>query len=410
MSDSPDVVVRLENVSKKFRKGELYDSLRDLIPALARRLVRGQPDPLGASGFWALRDVSFEVTRGEAFGIIGSNGAGKSTTLKLLCGIMKPTIGTVSVRGSVSALIELGAGFHPDLTGRENIFLNGAILGMSQPDIRRKFDEIVAFSELEEFLDTPVKRYSTGMYARLGFAVAAHVEPDLLIVDEVLSVGDYRFQRKCMKRMKTVLTGGTTVIFVSHGLRAISDLCRRSLLLDRGRVLRIGPTDEVVRRYLDHPSGREDNQEKDVYLSRVTMSGVDGRTASFESGSKAWVHIEVTANRTVQRVTVGLHIVGQNDFDAFHASNARLGAEMVSLKAGQKLHCRFELELHLAPGAYTVAASLRRSDIDIWYDRWGAATTFFVHSHADVSGIANLYPVVTQWVEEAPHSATTPPG
>jgi lipopolysaccharide transport system ATP-binding protein len=407
MSDSPDVVVRLENVSKKFRKGELYDSLRDLIPALARRLVRGQPDPLGASGFWALRDVGFEVRRGEAFGIIGSNGAGKSTTLKLLCGIMKPTIGTVSVRGSVSALIELGAGFHPDLTGRENIFLNGAILGMSQPDIRRKFDEIVAFSELEEFLDTPVKRYSTGMYARLGFAVAAHVEPDLLIVDEVLRA-PVTGSRGSDETMKAVLTGDDS--HRVHGLRAISDLCRRSLLLDRGRVLRVGPTDEVVRCYLDHPSGREGNQEKDVYLSRVTMSGVDGRTASFESGSKAWVHIEVTANRTVQRVTVGLHIVGQNDFDAFHASNARLGAEMVSLKAGQKLHCRFELELHLAPGAYTVATSLRRSDIDLWYDRWGAATTFFVHSHADVSGIANLYPVVTQWVEDAPHSAPTPPG
>jgi len=412
MSDSRDVVVRIENVSKKFRKGEMYDSLRDLIPALARWLVRSARVPLGASEFWALRDVSFEVRRGEAFGIIGPNGAGKSTILKLLCGIMKPTVGTVSVRGSVSALIEVGAGFHPDLTGRENILLNGTILGMSQQEIRRKFDEIVAFAELEEFIDTPVKRYSTGMYARLGFAVAAHVEPDLLIVDEVLSVGDYLFQRKCMERMKAVVAGGATVLFVSHKLRAISELCPRSLLLDHGRVVMIGSTDEVIRRYFDHPSvGRGDDHGKDVYLSRVSIQGADGRTASFESGSKAWVDLEVTACRTAQRVAVVMQITGENDVDAFNTSNARLGADMVSLKAGQKLHCQFELALHLAPGAYTVAVSVRRYDIGLLYDRWAAATTFVIHSRVDVGGIANLHPaVVQQWVEDAPDPATTPLG
>src|SRR2546430_7181454 len=197
-----DIALSLSGVYKKFRKGEMYDSLRDLIPALPGKLFRRHPaESLAKKEFWAVKDVSFEVDRGEAFGIIGANGAGKSTILKLLSRIMRPTCGSITVDGRLSALIEVSAGFHPDLTGRENIFLNGTILGMTRVEIKRRFDAIVAFSGLEEFLDTPVKRYSSGMFARLGFAVAAHVEPDILIVDEVLSVGDYLFQQKCFQRM-----------------------------------------------------------------------------------------------------------------------------------------------------------------------------------------------------------------
>jgi lipopolysaccharide transport system ATP-binding protein len=207
----PDIVLEARGLHKKFRKGELYTSLRDLIPALARRAVKGG---LGKSEFWALRDVNFQVERGEAFGIIGHNGAGKSTLLKHLCGILVPTSGELVVKGRLSALIEVGAGFHPDLTGRDNIYLNGTILGMTRAEIRSKFDAIVEFSELADFLDTPVKRYSSGMYARLGFAVAAHVEPDVLVVDEVLSVGDFVFQRKSVEKMRQVMKGGTTVVFV----------------------------------------------------------------------------------------------------------------------------------------------------------------------------------------------------
>src|SRR5499427_6753487 len=196
-----DVALRMHQVFKKFARGERHDSLRDLIPALAKRLVSpGRALQLSKEEFWALNDVCFEIRRGEAVGVIGHNGAGKSTILKHLSGIMRPTSGSVEVNGKLSALIEVGAGFHPDLTGRENVFLNGVILGMSRAEIRRKFDEIIEFSGLQQFVDTPVKRYSSGMHARLGFAVAAHLEPDILVIDEVLSVGDWAFQTKGIEK------------------------------------------------------------------------------------------------------------------------------------------------------------------------------------------------------------------
>src|SRR6267378_3760252 len=265
-----DAALRCSGVYKKFRKGELYDSLRDLVPAVTGRLFRRSPPPSGLAEreFWALQDVSFDVRHGEALGIVGSNGAGKSTILKLLSRIMRPTRGAVEVDGRLSALIEVSAGFHPDLTGRENIFLHGAILGMSRAEIRRRFDAIVAFSGLAEFIDTPVKRYSSGMFARLGFSVAAHVEPDVLIVDEVLSVGDYVFQQKCVERMNTVLARGATIVFVSHNLRAVADLCTRSLLLDHGQVMAIGPTEQIVKRYLTGTAGpRRGAAQQEAYVS-----------------------------------------------------------------------------------------------------------------------------------------------
>jgi lipopolysaccharide transport system ATP-binding protein len=243
----PDVGLRVEHVYKKFRKGEVYNSIRDLVPGLTGRMFRR----LKSCGrekrdFWALKDVSFEVRQGDALAIIGDNGAGKSTILKLLSRIMTPTRGAIKVNGRLSALIEVSAGFHQDLTGRENIYLNGTILGMNKREIDRKLDQIIAFSGIEEFIDTPVKRYSSGMYARLGFSVAAHVDPDVLIVDEVLSVGDYVFQQKCMKRMKEVTRAGTTVLFVSHNLRSVAEFCPQALLLEHGQILKHGPTHEVI--------------------------------------------------------------------------------------------------------------------------------------------------------------------
>src|SRR6202795_1172078 len=246
-----DVALRMEHVYKKFRKGEIFDSLRDLIPALTGRMFRqGELSERDKREFWALQDIPFEVMRGEAFGIIGHNGAGKSTALKILSRIMKPTKGRMVVNGRLSALIEVGAGFHQDLTGRENIFLYGTILGSAKRENAPECAPIAAFSGLEEFIDTPVKRYSSGMYARLGFSVAAHVDPEVMIVDEVLSVGDYVFQQRCMDRMRAIVANGTTLLFVSHNLKAVTEICPNSVLLEHGRVLAIDNTDAVVRKYL----------------------------------------------------------------------------------------------------------------------------------------------------------------
>jgi lipopolysaccharide transport system ATP-binding protein len=244
-----EVMIEFDGVWKKFRRGERHDSLRDLVPAIAKRMFRrGTPRDLESEEFWAVKDVSFEVKRGEALGIIGPNGAGKSTTLKLLNRILRPTKGSCWLRGRVGALIEVAAGFHPDLTGRENVFLQGAIMGMHRAEIAAKLDEIIEFAGVAEFVDTPVKRYSSGMNARLGFSVAAHLQPDVLIIDEVLSVGDMAFQRRCVDRMEEFRRSGVAIAFVSHDMAAISRLCGNALFLNR-RVVASGPSAEVIRQY-----------------------------------------------------------------------------------------------------------------------------------------------------------------
>jgi lipopolysaccharide transport system ATP-binding protein len=261
MSENAIVV---ENLSKRYLIGHRfsphkYTALRDVIGReisnFARKaadVIRGRQVVQGdeVEEFWALKDVSFEVKQGEVLGIIGRNGAGKSTLLKILSRITEPTEGRVLLRGRVASLLEVGTGFHPELTGRENIFLNGAILGMTHQEIRKKFDEIVAFAEVEKFLDTPVKHYSSGMYVRLAFAVAAHLEPEIFVIDEVLAVGDIEFQKKCLGKMNEVSRKeGRTVLFVSHSLKAVSDLCTRGMLVEAGRIAFIGPVDSVLERY-----------------------------------------------------------------------------------------------------------------------------------------------------------------
>jgi lipopolysaccharide transport system ATP-binding protein len=257
-------VIRVENLSKQYRLGEIGTG------ALSHDLkrwwyqLRGKPDPFAKIGevndrttkassdyVWALQDINFEVKQGEVLGIIGKNGAGKSTLLKILSKTTTPTTGSVKIKGRIASLLEVGTGFHPELSGRENIFLNGAILGMSKREIKAKFDEIVDFSGVERYIDTPVKRYSSGMYVRLAFAVAAHLEPEILIVDEVLAVGDAEFQKKCLGKMKDVsVSEGRTVLFVSHNLQAISTIVSKSLLLNKGKLALIGNTDEVINSYL----------------------------------------------------------------------------------------------------------------------------------------------------------------
>ncbi len=283
-----EVVIKVENLSKKYtirhQQRESYTAMRDVMAngakSLGAKLLSpftfhpsrslpsapcSQPSALSPSreDFWALKDVSFEVKRGEVIGIIGRNGAGKSTLLKILSRITEPTTGSVKIKGRVASLLEVGTGFHPELTGRENIYLNGAILGMTKAEIKKKFDEIVAFAEIEKFLDTPVKRYSSGMYVRLAFAVAAHLEPEILLVDEVLAVGDVQFQKKCLGKMGEVAKGGRTVLFVSHNMGAIKQLCSNAVLLANGKVLLSGDVSEVTESYISNIVNiRADGAEK----------------------------------------------------------------------------------------------------------------------------------------------------
>ncbi|HYE14167.1 MAG TPA: ABC transporter ATP-binding protein [Pyrinomonadaceae bacterium] len=289
----PPTVVRIENVSKRYRIGGLhpgYMTFRELVGgAITAPFKR-----LGGRGgdyqtLWALRGVSFEVEQGELIGIIGHNGAGKSTLLKILSRVTRPTTGSVEITGRVGSLLEVGTGFHPDLTGRENVYLSGAILGMRRAEIRRKFDEIVAFAEMEKFVETPVKRYSSGMYVRLAFSVAAHLEPEILIMDEVLAVGDAAFQQKCLDKMHDIRRQGRTIFFVSHNMPAVTRLCRRVVLMEAGRVVADGGPHEIVNRYLS--SGwktgalREWGDEEApggtvVRLRRVRVADESGETAA----------------------------------------------------------------------------------------------------------------------------------
>lgn len=391
----PEIVLEAHNLSKKFKRGEVHRSLRDFIPALARRAVQGG---LSKEEFWALRDVSFEIEQGEAFAIIGHNGAGKSTMLKHLCGILMPTSGRLSVKGRLSALIEVGAGFHHDLTGRENIYLNGTILGMTRQEIDKKFDAIVAFSELEEFLDTPVKRYSSGMYARLGFAVAVHVDPDILIVDEVLSVGDFLFQRKSVEKMRQVMKAGTTVVFVSHNLRAVADLCPRAMLLEHGTVGAIGPSGAVIKAYMERGSAAAQADEtKDAYIAGVTLRDPMGVEAvQFQSKGKMLVQVEIVARRHTDKLAIVIECKDEELYEVFNTSSQRLGSPAFTLEAGERFRATFELTVHLAPGTYHIGVYLYRYDVQREFDQRVPAATFYVRSDVDVRGIVDLEPRVIE--------------
>ena len=388
-----DIALLMEHVYKKFRKGETYNSLRDLVPAVTGKMFRGELNQSDKREFWALQDLSFEVKRGEAFGIIGRNGAGKSTALKILSRIMKPTKGRMVVNGRLSALIEVTAGFHQDLTGRENIFLHGTILGMAKREIQSKLDQIIAFSGIEEFIDTPVKHYSSGMYTRLGFSIAAHVDPEVLIVDEVLSVGDYVFQQRCMDRMHSIIHSGTTVLFVSHNLKAVTEICTRTMLLERGKALAIDETGAVIRKYLKEgiPSTKS-KEEKSVYISKVTMRDRAGEQSTFESGQKAWVDVEVTARKAIDKLAVVIWFTDQTQYIIFHTSTERLGFAPFSLQPGGTYRCTFELDLNIAHGTFQLVTEIYRYDIQKSYDRYYPVTTIFVGSTTAVGGAVNCFP------------------
>lgn len=406
-----EVALQMEHVYKKFRKGEIYNSLRDLLPALTGRMFRQQElRESDKREFWALQDVSFEVKRGEAFGIIGHNGAGKSTILKILSRIMKPTKGGLAVHGRLSALIEVAAGFHPDLTGRENIFLNGTILGMTKREIESKLDQIIAFSGIEEFIDTPVKRYSSGMYARLGFSVATHVDPEVVLVDEVLSVGDELFQNKCVERMKEVICKGATVLFVSHNLKAVAEFCHRCLLLEHGRAVMIGPADEVISSYLNRSGSTHtaDAHSKPVMISKVTIRNEHGECVRFQSGEKAWIDVEVTGRARCEKLDVTLYIINDNHVNIFDTSTERLGCDSFTLDEGVVFTCTFELNLNMVSGIYYPSVLIWRYDTQTKYDEWEPATTIYISAQEDVKGVVHCSPkVVRQEIRAASDASIT---
>jgi lipopolysaccharide transport system ATP-binding protein len=309
-----------EGLGKKYllqhqQVGRRYKALRDVIAGTAKSLVKGgEKNPPPVEEFWALRDVSFQINHGDVVGIVGRNGAGKSTLLKLLSRITEPTTGSIRLRGRVASLLEVGTGFHPELTGRENIFLNGAILGMSKAEITRKFDDIVAFAEVEKFLDTPVKRYSSGMYVRLAFAVAAHLEPEILIVDEVLAVGDASFQKKCLGKMQDVSKGGRTVLFVSHNMGAVASLCQTGFWMQQGKLVKSGPARQIVDEYLTNNS---ETLTTVVDLSGARRSGDQGRRLKVDKvewlsglpmqhGEKFSIRVHFSTSDDVHEVSVGI--------------------------------------------------------------------------------------------------------
>lgn len=380
-------IITVQNLGKKYRlnhQGDRrrYTALRDVIAERVKRLFRfslgkrSTPEPKGpprTEDFWALKGVDFEVKQGEVVGIIGRNGAGKSTLLKILSRITEPTTGTVRIRGRVASLLEVGTGFHPELTGRENIFLNGAILGMARAEIRQKFDEIVAFAEVERFLDTPVKRYSSGMYVRLAFAVAAHLEPEILVVDEVLAVGDAEFQKKCLGKMRDVSQGGRTVLFVSHNMAAVKSLTTHGIVLSGGRVTFNGTTDAAIQAYVQSPKPACANAQ-DRRWGRGTHTAVCSvhlldaageSTALYISGQPLRVEVELETDGT-----------GGMSLEVFlrDASRAPIGMASSFQFQGQTLPsrpgayvCRLELDpMWLASGSYTL--DVRTSVINVCWD------------------------------------------
>lgn len=373
------IILKAENISKQYRlgtvgAGTLSDDFKRWWYAL-----RGKEDPflkIGAVNerdsfsredyVWALRDINFEVKEGEVLGIIGKNGAGKSTLLKLLSRVTSPTTGSIKTKGRIASLLEVGTGFHGELTGRENIFMNGAVLGMTKPEIRRKLDEIIAFSGCERYIDTPVKRYSSGMTVRLGFAVAAHLEPEILVVDEVLAVGDAEFQKKAIGKMQDLSTGeGRTVLFVSHNMNSVQSLCNRAILLENGILTFEGTTEEVISTYLkgnkesltDLSSVKERSGQGKIIFSKMELGNPYSETSIFRMGEKIGFHIDFHLKETLlsSKIRILIGIYNERDegimrFDSDATGNLHIDEKN---KKGQ-ISCIMEDHLNIMPGRYSV--------------------------------------------------------
>lgn len=385
-----NIIIKAENLGKKYKIGvKSADTLYESAIHYFNRRRNLQKD------FWALKKINFEVKRGEVLGIIGPNGAGKSTLLKILSQITPPTTGRVAISGRVSSLLEVGTGFHPELTGRENIYLNGAILGMKRVEIKRKFDEIVNFSEIGKFLDTPVKHYSSGMYVRLAFAVAAHLEPDVLIVDEVLSVGDAYFQKKSLGKMGEIGKQGRTVLLVSHSMHSILNFSTKCLLIEKGRLTKFGSPKEVIRAYQKYDVNEFLGQNDLSVIShfgngkarfeRIFIRAFDqkGKLQSFiTTGNNIEFEVFIECFTPISDANVALIIYDEEEGRLIDA-NSLMKGEVLSLKKGQKVKAKFLLEnVRLKPGVYSAGLWLGiRNNCDI--DGIKFATSFRIESNPE---------------------------
>lgn len=392
-----EVIIRAENLSKVYRLGvrERYQTIRESLTNAVLgpvRRLRSREDgsatreSVDAGKLWALKDVSFEVRRGEVAGVIGRNGAGKSTLLKILSRITAPTGGSVDITGRVGSLLEVGTGFHPELSGRENIFLNGAILGMSRREVARKFDEIVAFSEVEKFIDTPVKRYSSGMYMRLAFAVAAHLEPDVLVIDEVLAVGDAAFQRKCLGKMGTVAAEGRTVLFVSHDMRAIRQLCTRAIYLRGGSVAAIGPVGETIERYVGEgvrtsPDMPVTSGDLTVHDFTVTQNGVP--TDQIDGTDPFDVTVEFSVARDLSQFRLGVYLNGTAGEVIARCFLADWDGDREQVGAGRYVAKLRWPARRLFAGAYTLLLHASRYGVCDYLARHAPSHHLTVHNPVD---------------------------
>ncbi|HEY1980061.1 MAG TPA: ABC transporter ATP-binding protein [Xanthobacteraceae bacterium] len=407
-----DTVIRAAGLGKKYIIGheterQRYAALRDVAADAARKIwrktldtARGRAVVAGDSmeEFWALKDVDFEIKRGEAVGIVGRNGAGKSTLLKILSRITAPTTGRVEIRGRVASLLEVGTGFHPELTGRENVYLNGAVLGLSRAEIRRKFDEIVEFSGVEKFIDTPVKRYSSGMQVRLAFAVAAHLEPEILLVDEVLAVGDAEFQKRCLGKMSEISeSGARTVLFVSHQLGMVARLCSRALLLDGGALVFSGPSGDAIDRYLagagkaKRATALDDPRIKRlpaaiVHVETVGPAGV--ATDQFGWHVPIRVRVELVVKRPPGAMLLGVAVENR------HQARVATWVTPVSnhlTSDGERVEVELEIAPKIiAPGGYTVLAALFEPKVTVYHKREGECPFLIVDSGSEMAEFSDV--------------------
>jgi len=390
--------IRFDHVTKRYRIGQWLPSLRDV---LTRR-----GNQAADQYHWAVNDVSFALEPGEALGVIGPNGAGKTTILKLLSGVTHPTSGNIAINGRFSALIELGAGFHPDLSGRENIYLNGTILGMQKAEITRRFDQIVDFAGIGAFLDTPVKRYSSGMYARLGFSIAAHVDPDVLLVDEVLAVGDYAFQQKCYAHMDMLRRQGTALIFVSHNMEAVRRVCSRGLVMYRGNNIFLGSAAEAVICYSDavREAARQTQtmapQEGglaervmtfDAEIERVSLLNEDGLPISaVHSGDRVLVAVDVHFRQAVNHPIFSFTIRTVDGRIVYDTTSQWRNETTPCFQAGERCRLEYTLALPLLEGEFELGVDIAAAGFTHYYDRMERALSFWVQAGEGAQGLIDL--------------------